>query len=116
MKEILTRPNFEELANIDGYLECPCGDVLKTFDELKSHWSWGHFDYISHVETETDIPSWAKDFYKAKIDKLEKKLEVAKTALSGIYTSYRDSDMGEDYANNSYSTAEIALMKIEEIE
>lgn len=52
----LIRPKWSIFADIQGYLVCPCGNILKTMDEIRFHWQAGHFDYPSNrIEDEYEL-------------------------------------------------------------
>ena len=42
-------PNYSDYQG-KGYIACPCGSVLQTFEQSFSHWQLGHFDQPMYVD------------------------------------------------------------------
>ena len=42
--------------NANGYLQCPCGDMLKIMGEEFTHWQRGHFDVPQYQTIEKNDP------------------------------------------------------------
>ena len=40
------RPAFDDVCKVAGYIACSCGAILGSFDQVREHWSRGHFDYM----------------------------------------------------------------------
>lgn len=48
----MVRPGWYEFVKktSGGYLQCTCGRVLQTFEQVRDHWQLGHFDYPTEYD------------------------------------------------------------------
>lgn len=101
----VTRPSWEEITkNINGYIACSCMSILKSIEEVRTHWEAGHFD----IWEEPEITG-------AYVTELEEKLEKAKEALRSIRHQLAWDEMTGTAVHTNTCPGCIAKKTLEEI-